>query len=59
LGEVGIAFSLPIVIGTRWGKYKILVPDDNRDENGGIPLWLVSGIVGFKKFLIPLTKARF
>ena len=53
LGEVGIAFSLPIVIGTGWDKYKISVPDGNWDETGGIHLWLASGIVGFKKFFIP------
>ena len=35
-----------------WGKYKISVPDGNRVETGGIPLWLDLGIVGSKKFFI-------
>lgn len=53
-GEVGIVFSLPIVIRTVWGKCKISVPDGNRDETGGIPLLPAYGILGLKKFFILL-----
>lgn len=35
-----------------WGKYKISVPDGNRDETWGILLRSTSSIVDFKKFNI-------